>query len=111
MILAEDTREVYDRAKQALSEGKVAVVVTTPKFTRNGCSQGCIPVEANLVIRCVEIPPIAREDSLTIRALDAAGIIAHELEDEYIQFEDIEQTLSNDGTVTASTTFSTTIYL
>ena len=112
---AEDTRTVYDESAQFMSEGGVAVVVVTPKFTRNGCVADGIPCDARLLIRCMEKPPVAAENPNALRALDAAEIVAHALDSDGFLFQDIEQTVSTDrdgnSVVTATATFSTTIYL
>ena len=112
---AEDTRTVYDESAQFMSEGGVAVVVVTPKFARNGCSADGIPCDSRLLIRCMEKPPVAAENSNALRALDAAEIVAHALDSDGFLFQDIDQTVSTDrdgnSVVTATVAFSTTIYL
>ena len=112
---AEDTRTVYDESTQFMSEGGVAVVVVTPKFARNGCSADRIPCASRLLIRCMEKPPVAAENSNALRALDAAEIVAHALDSDVFLFQDIDQTVSTDrdgnSVVTATVSFSTTIYL
>ena len=112
---AEDTRTVYDESAQFMSEGGVAVVVVTPKFARNGCSADGIPCDSRLLIRFMEKPPVAAENSNALRALDAAEIVAHALDSDVFLFQDIEQTVSTDmdgnSVVTATVSFSTTIYL
>lgn len=111
---SEDTRTVYDESAQFISEGGVAVVVVTPKFARNGCRADGIPCDARLLVRCMEKPPLA-ESSNAMRALDAAEIVAHALDSDVFLFQDIDQTVSTDrdgnSVVTATATFSTTIYL
>ena len=112
---AEDTRTVYDESAQFMSEGGVAVVVVTPKFTRNGCSADGIPCDTRLLIRCMEKPPLAAENAGTVRALDAAEIVAKALDSDIFQFEDIEQTVTTDRdgntVVSATAGFSTQIML
>ena len=112
---AEDTRTVYDESSQFMSEGGVAVVVVTPKFARNGSRADGIPCDSRLLIRCMEKPPVAAENPDALRALDAAEIVAHALDSDVFLFQDIEQTVSTDrdgnSVVTATVTFSTTIYL
>lgn len=112
---AEDTREVYDESVQFVSEGGVAVVVVTPKFTRNGCNADGIPCETRLLVRCMEKPPVAAENPNTIRALDAAEIVGTELNGPHFEFQDIEQTVTTDRdgntVVTATATFTTQIHL
>ena len=90
---AEDTREVYDEANQHLAGGKLAIVVVTPEFERAGSGEpNGLPAEASLVIRCVECAPLSREDPTVIRALDAAEIVAHELDGELLEWKSIRQT-------------------
>ena len=112
---AEDTRTVYDESAQLMSNGGVAVVVVTPKFARNGCSADGIPCDSRLLIRCMEKPPVAAENPNALRALDAAEIVAHALDSDVFLFQEIDQTVSTDrdgnSVVTATATFSTTIYL
>ncbi len=112
---SEDTRTVYDESAQFIREGGVAVVVVTPRFSRNGCCAGGIPCESRLLVRCVELPPLAASGSNVIRALDAAEIVAHELDSDAIQLQEIEQTSSQDRSgntvVTATATFVITIKL
>lgn len=112
---AEDTRTVYDESAQFMSEGGVAIVVVTPKFARNGSSADGIPCYSRLLIRCMEKPPVSAENSNALRALDAAEIVAHALDSDVFLFQDIDQTVSTDrdgnSVVTATATFSTTIYL
>ena len=112
---SEDTRTVYDESAQFISEGGVAVVVVTPKFARNGCSADGIPCDARLLVRCMEKPPLAAKNSNALRALDAAEAVAHALDSDVLQFQDIDQTVTTDrdgnSVVTATATFSTTIYL
>ena len=112
---AEDTREVYDESSQFIREGGVAVVVVTPDLQRNGCASAGVPMDTKLLIRCMELPPVAASNPNTIRALDAAEIVGHALDCETIQFESIRQTQSQDregnSVITATATFNATIYL
>ena len=112
---SEDTREVYDESAQFVGEGGVAVLVVTPDLQRNGCAEDGIPMDTKLLIRCMELPPLAESNPNTIRALDAAAIVGHALDSETIQFESIRQTQSQDRdgntVITATATFNTTIYL
>lgn len=112
---AEDTRDVYDKSSQFIREGGVAVVVVTPDLQRNGCTKDAIPMDTKLLVRCMELPPIAGEKPNTIRALDAAEIVGHALDGKTIQFESIRQTQSQDregnSVITATATFNVTIYL
>lgn len=112
---AEDTRTVYDESAQFMSGGGVSVVVVTPKFARNGSSADGIPCDSRLLIRCMEKPPVAAENSNALRALDAAEIVAHALDSDVFLFQDIDQTVSTDrdgnSVVTATVTFSTQLKL
>lgn len=112
---AEDTRAVYEESEQFMSEGGVALVVVTPRFTRNGCGENGIPCDSRLLIRCIEKPPVAASDPNAIRALDAAEIVAHELDSNLFLFQDIDQSVTTDrdgnSVVTATVTFSTQLKL
>ena len=112
---AEDTRTVYDESSQWIRNGNVAVVVVTPDLQRNGCASDGIPMDTKLLIRCMELPPVAAENPNAIRALDAAEIVGHAIDSETIQWESVRQTQSQDregnSVITATATFNTTIYL
>ena len=112
---AEDTRTVYDESAQFMSEGGVAVVVVTPDLQRNGCAADGIPMDTKLLVRCMELPPVADSDPNTIRALDAAEIVGHALDSETIQWESVRQTQSQDRSgntvITATAAFNVTLYL
>lgn len=112
---AEDTREVYDESSQFIREGGVSVVVVTPDLQRNGCAADGIPMDTKLLVRCMELPPVAGSDPNTIRALDAAEIVGHALDSKTIQWESVRQTQSQDregnSVITATATFNVTIYL
>lgn len=111
---AEDTREVYDESSQFIRNGGVAVVVVTPDLNRSGSGTegGVIPFEGDLVIRCMELPPIARDNPNTIRALDAAEIVMHELDGETFEWKSTRQSISRDregnDVITATVTFGYT---
>lgn len=111
---AEDTREVYDESSQFIREGGVAVVVVTPDLNRagSGTKRGCIPFEGDVVIRCVELPPVAASDQSTIRALDAAEIVMHELDGMIFEWRSTRQSVSRDrdgnDVITATVTFGYT---
>ena len=109
---AEDTREVYEESNQWTSAGNVAIVVVTPDLRRNGSCADGISVDGQILVRCIEKPALASSNTNAIRALDAAEIVAHELDDRSIEFQDIKQTVDRTaGTVVATATFSTTIKL
>ena len=108
---AEDTRTVYDKSVQFVSEGGVAVVVVTPDLSRSGSGTvpGVIPFEGDIVIRCFELPPAAAEKTNAIRALDAAEIVMHELDGEIFEWKSTRQSASRDrdgnDVITATATF------
>ena len=103
---AEDTRTVYNESEQFISSGGVALVVVTPRLTRTGGNTDYgIPVEGDILIRCIERAPLAKNKA-TIRALDAAEIVAHSLDDNGLEFKSIEQSVvPMSETVTATVTF------
>lgn len=111
---AEDTRTVYDESAQFVREGHIAVVVVTPDLNRSGSGTepGVIPFEGDLVIRCMELPPLAAENTNTIRALDAAEIVMHELDGETFEWRSTRQSASRDregnDVITATVTFGYT---
>ena len=111
---AEDTREVYDESSQFIREGGVAVVVVTPDLNRSGSGTkgGVIPFDGDLVVRCMELPPAAAENPNTIRALDAAEIVMHELDGETFEWRSTRQSASRDregnDVITATVTFGYT---
>ena len=111
--LAEDTLSVMsDVNEQLQTAGGVAIVVTTPKLTRNGCAAGTIPADTRLAIRCIEKPAQNREDPGHLTALDAAEIVAQCLDGEQFNFAEIAQTSDQrTGTLTAEVTFNTEIHL
>ena len=111
--LAEDSLSVLNEVREQLqTAGGVAIVVTTPKLTRNGCAAGFIPAETRLAIRCIETPALNRENPGHLTALDAAEIVAQALDGEQFNFAEISQTSDQrTGTLTAEVTFNTTINL
>ena len=111
--LAEDTLSIVnDVALQLQTNSGVAIVVTTPKLTRNGCAAGAIPADTHLAIRCIEKPALNRKKTGHLTALDAAEIVAQCLDGEQINFAEIAQTSDQrTGTLTAEVTFNTEIHL
>ena len=111
--LAEDTLSIVnDVALQLQTNSGVAIVVTTPKLTRNGCAAGVIPTDTRLAIRCIEKPALNRKKTGHLTALDAAEIVAQCLDGEQFNFAEIAQTSDQrTGTLTAEVTFNTTINL
>ena len=108
---AEDTRSVYDESNQWISGGKVALVVVTPDMTRNGCAEDGVPMDTKLLVRCVEMAPLA-SSSNAMRALDAAEIVGHELDGPSFSWDSVRQTADErTKTITATATFNTTIHL
>lgn len=108
---AEDTRSVYDESNQWISGGKVALVVVTPDMTRNGIAEDGIPMETKLLVRCVEMAPVA-SSSHVMRALDAAELVGHELDGSTFNLESIRQTADERSkTITATATFNVTVHL
>lgn len=107
-VFAEDTRTVYDLANQCIQEGNVAVVVVTPDFERAGSGIGDegLPFEADIVIRCMERPPVAAAQGDVMRALDAAELVSHLLDGEILEWRSIRQTVDRrEGVLTATATF------
>lgn len=111
--LAEDTLSIVnDVALQLQTNSGVAIVVTTPKLTRNGCAAGVIPADTRLAIRCIEKPALNRKKTGHLTALDAAELVAQCLDGEQFNFAEIVQTADQQrGTVTAEVTINTTINL
>ena len=111
--LAEDTLSIVnDVALQLQTNSGVAIVVTTPKLTRNGCAAGAIPADTRLAIRGIEKPALNRKKPGHITALDAAEIVAQCLDGEQFNFAEIAQTSDQrTGTLTAEVTFNTEIHL
>lgn len=108
---AEDVRATYDESEPWISAGKVAVVVVTPRMARNGVTQGGIPADTRLLVRCVEKAPLARVQGV-IRALDAAEIVMHALDGPQFCWIETDQTADKKaGVITATATFETTIKL
>ena len=111
---AEDTRTVYDESAQFIREGGVAVVVITPDLNRSGSGTepGVIPFEGDIIIRCMELPPVAASNPNTLRALDAAETVMHELDGEIFEWRSTRQSASraSDGNdvITATVTFGYT---
>ena len=111
--LAEDSLSVMNDVKTQLqTAGGVAIVVTTPKLSRNGYAAGVIPADTRLAIRCIELPALNRENPGHLTALDAAELVAQALDGEQFNFAEIAQTSDQrTGTLTAEVIFNTTIHL
>ena len=107
-VFAEDTRTVYDFADQCIQEGQVAVVVVTPDLERAGSGLGNkgLPFEGDIVVRCMERPPVAAAQGDVMRALDAAELVSHLLDGEILEWRSIRQTIDRrEGVLTATATF------
>ncbi len=108
---AEDTRTVYNESEQFVSSGGVALVVVTPRLNRvGGNTDNGIPVEGDILIRCIERAPLSSKRG-NLRALDAAEIVAHSLDDDTFEFRSIEQAVTSTETITATVTFSCSFLL
>ena len=109
---AEDVRATYDESETWIAAGKVAVVVVTPRMERNGVTQGGIPADTRLLVRCIEKAPVARVQPRVIRALDAAELVMHALDGDQFCWIETDQTADlKKGVLTATATFETTIKL
>ena len=111
--IAEDALDVASAVREQLEQaGGVAVVVTTPRLDRNGCADGLIPCAASLDVRCVERPALNRESPSHITALDAARLVAKELDGALFSFRSIDQRVDErNGALSATASFETIIYL
>lgn len=108
-VFAENTRTVYDEADQCIQEGNVAVVVVTPDLERAGSGvpkEDGLPFEGDILVRCMERPPVAAAQGDVMRALDAAEIVAHALDGEILEWRSIRQTADRQrGVLTATVAF------
>ena len=104
---AEDSMNVVFEVARVLNEGGVTIVVVTPNVNRSGSGGGeGLPVEITLSIQCSEIPALNREATGHLTALDAAEIVAHELDGETLEFTGIQQTADERRKIiTATVTF------
>ena len=103
---------VHDVETQLQQAAGVAIVVTTPRLTRNGCAADALPCDADLEIRCVELPALNRETAGHLTALDAAEIVAAALDGEQFNFSGIDQRVDErSGTITATVSFNATLTL
>lgn len=111
--IAEDSLSVIADVEQQLQQAAgVAVVVTTPGLTRNGCAAGSIPCEARLAVKCIEIPALNRAQPGRLTALDAAEIVARILDGGRLNFTAMNQTADDHaGVLTVSIEFNTTIII
>ena len=111
--ICEDALDVAAAVREQLEQmGGVAVVVTTPRLDRNGCAEGLIPCTASLDIRCVERPALNRESESHITALDAARLVARELDGALYNFRSIDQRVDErTGRLSATASFETVIWI
>ena len=111
--ICEDALDVAAAVREQLEQmGGVAVVVTTPRLDRNGCAEGLIPCAASLDIRCVERPALNRESESHITALDAARLVARELDGALYNFRSIDQRVDEQrGRLAATASFETVIWI
>ena len=104
---AEDSRTVYQEASAWTSCGKVALVVMTPEFERDGVSLDGVPVEAKIEVQCTELPKLARAQAGVMTALDAAEAAMHCLGGDELEWLSTRQTFDpRAGALTATATFS-----
>ena len=111
--ICEDALDVAAAVREQLEQmGGVAIVVTTPRLDRNGCAEGLIPCAASLDIRCVERPALNRESESHITALDAARLVARELDGALYNFRSIDQRVDEArGRLSATASFETVIWI
>ena len=111
--ICEDALDVAAAVREQLEQmGGVAIVVTTPRLDRNGCAEGLIPCAASLDIRCVERPALNRESESHITALDAARLVARELDGALYNFRSIDQRVDErTGRLSATASFETVIWI
>ncbi len=111
--ICEDALDVTAAVREQLEQmGAVAIVVTTPRLDRNGCAEGLIPCAASLDIRCVERPALNRESESHITALDAARLVARELDGALYNFRSIDQRVDEQrGRLVATASFETVIWI
>ena len=108
---AEDSLTVQNDVKNALTTAAgVAIAVTTPDLTRNGDAIGCIPCDSPMAVRVMEMPSLNRANPDHLTAMDAAEIIARELDGGQFCFNRIRQSVDErSGVLTAEVSFNTTI--
>lgn len=112
VVFAEDMLTTQNELNSAVATaGRIAVVVVTPRFERDGCGDGGLPAGATLLVRCIEAPALrARRRGYT--ALAAAEAVAHALDSDGIGWRSIEQTAdAQRGVATATAEFGVSILL
>lgn len=109
---AEDSNTVLFDVQTALQAGNVCIVVVTPDAERNGGSPDGIPVGLKVAVQCSEIPDLNRAEEGHLTALDAAEIVAHELDSVTMCLLSVKQWAdAGTRTVTATAEFATTMLL
>ena len=113
-VICEDTATVRPEFERAVSEvGGIAVVISTPEFSRDGCNTIGIPASTRLAIRISEKPALNREAmNHELTALDVAYIVATQLNCRDAQFHSMSQEADSAGeTVTVTIHFDASIML
>lgn len=110
--LIEDDLALVDKIRAQLLSG-VAVVVTTPTYTRDGIPSAGISAGGELVIQCMEQRAHLRNKPGAITAIDAAEAIMFKLDGFMsLHFKDIKSSVDRDtGILTVSVTFSFSVVL
>ena len=105
---AEDSRTVYQEAPAWTSCGKVALVVMTPEFERDGQAEDGIPAETKLQVQASERPQVTRAQQGVMTALDAAEAAMHCLDsqDDLCWLSTRQTYDPRSGTLTAIATFA-----
>lgn len=111
--IVEDSQTVIDDVQRHTATVRgVAVVVTTPDFSRTGSNPEGLPVQVRVVINCIEIPELARKCASNLTALDAAELIAAQLDSSEINFVRITQSADTmSRSITAAAEFVTSAFL
>lgn len=112
-VFAEDMLTTQNALNNAVvTAGRIAVVVVTPRLNRDagGCADG-LPSDVSLLVSCIEAPA-HRDKRNGFTALDAAEIIAHELDGETVNWRSIEQRSDEArGVITATAEFGVSVIL
>lgn len=111
--IVEDSQTVIDDVQRHTATVRgVAVVVTTPDFSLTGSNPDGLPVQVRVVINCIEIPELSRKRAGNLTALDAAELIAAELDSGEINFVRIAQSADTmSRSITATAEFVTSVFL
>ncbi len=110
--LIEDDLALVDKIRAQLLCG-VAVVVTTPTYTRDGIPSAGVSVGGDMAIKCMEQRAHLRNKPGAITAIDAAEAIMFKLDGFMsLHFKDIKSSVDRDtGILTVSVTFSFSVIL